>query len=149
MCKHCQCTCKMCQDCNCKMCKHCQCQCNKGDSKMSEAEKAEKIRVLSYYQSTLRNAGMFTTLALATLAAAHSAKQQKNMIGVYARYIASFMFIVLSLFVSWMLIKLDKEYQGKRDHIAEWDWIAPVLILTQVAIFIAIVFSFKKRLIKK
>ena len=146
MCKHCQCKCKMCQDCNCKMCKYCQCQCNKGDSKMPEAE---KMRILSYYQSTLRNVGVFTTLALASLAAAHSAKIHKNKLGLYARYLASIIFISIACFISWMLVKLDKEYQGKGDPIAEWDWTAPVLILTQVAIVIAIVFSFTKRLVKK
>ena len=100
---------------------------------------AEKMRILSYYQSTLRNVGVFTTLALASLAAAHSAKIHKNKLGLYARYLASTIFISIAFFISWMLVKLDKEYQGKGDPIAEWDWTAPVLILTQVAIVIAIV----------
>ena len=116
------------------------------NEKMSESE---KLGILSYYQSTLRNVGVFTTLALASLAAAHTAKMHKNKLGLYARYIAATIFISIACFISWMLVKLDKKYEGKGDPIHEWAWTAPILILTQFFIIIAIVFSFTKRLVKK
>ena len=49
--------------------------------KKREARDEKHLKILSYYQSTLRNAGMFTTLSLAALAAAHGSKSQKKSMG--------------------------------------------------------------------
>jgi hypothetical protein len=117
---------------------------NKSNTKI-QANDDKQLKILSYYQSTLRNAGMFTTLSLATLAAAHGSKHQKNLWGVYARYIASMMFLSLAIFVSIQLITLRDKYEGIGDPIGIWKWTAPMLLITQFAIFVAILMSFGNR----
>lgn len=107
---------------------------------------SKKIDLLSYYQSTVRNAGMFTTLSLAALAAAHGAKKQKNNVGLYLRYLAALMFILIGLFVSWMLIELDREYEDRGDPLDKWKWLSPTLVFTQISIIFAILLSFLTKL---
>ena len=104
-----------------------------------------QLKIMTYYQSTLRNAGLFTSLSLATLAAAHGSKPQKNLWGVYARYIISIMFISLAIFVSIQLITLRDKYENIGDPIGSWKWIAPTMLFTQFAICVAILMSLFKR----
>lgn len=113
--------------------------------KKREAQDEKHLKILSYYQSTLRNAGMFTTLSLAALAAAHGSKPQKNPWGVHARYIAALMFLTLAIFVSMQLITLRDKYENTGDPLGDWKWTAPMLLITQLAIFIAILLSFSNR----
>lgn len=112
-------------------------------------EKAHSLKVLSYYQSTLRNAGVFTTLALAALAAAHSHTINKNPWGGYARYAASLVFLVIALFVSFKLLDLRERTKHLNDPIGAWQPATFSILIADFAIFVAIVLSFINRMILK
>jgi len=119
-----------------------------------EKQKQENIQqkslsVLSYYQSTLRNSGMFTTLALATLAAAHGHVIHKNPWGGYARYAASLLFLGLAVFVSFRLLVLREKNIHLNDPLGPWQPVNISILIAQVVIFIAIVLSFVNKMILK
>ena len=112
-----------------------------------ELQKQKKeLSLLSYYQSTLRNAGMFTTLSLATLAAAHGYTVKRNPWGAYARYASTLLFLALAIYVSWRLVQLRETYKETDDPLGKWKHIAIILLVAQSIIFIAIVLSFIKRI---
>lgn len=108
-----------------------------------------QLKVLSYYQSTLRNAGMFTTLSLATLAAAHSHHININPWGGYARYAASLLFLGISLFVALRLLHIREKNRYLNDPIGVWNPVTISILVAQFIIFVAIILSFVNRMILK
>ena len=115
---------------------------NDKDKQEAESKEKQRLSILSYYQSTLRNVGVFTTLALASLAAAHSSPIYKNPWGGYARYASTFMFLCIAIFISWRLVQLRERYIQRGDPLGGWKYMSPALLITHIAIFSAMLFSF-------
>ena len=124
---------------------------DENDKQIQEEQQKQKkaMSLLSYYQSTLRNAGMFTTLSLATLAAAHSYTVKRNPWGAYARYALTLLFLSLAIYVSFRLVQLREKHKESDDPLKNWKYFAIVLLVAQSIILIAIVLSFIKRMIRK
>lgn len=121
----------------------------KQDKQEDTKKKEHSLKVLSYYQSTLRNAGVFTTLALAALAAAHSHTINKNPWGGYARYAASIVFLGIALFVSFKLLDLRERTKHLNDPVGAWQPATFSILIADFAIFVAIVLSFINRMVLK
>lgn len=121
----------------------------KQDKQEDMKKNEHSLKILSYYQSTFRNAGVFTTLALAALAAAHSHTINKNPWGGYARYAASIVFLGIALFVSFKLLDLRERTKHLNDPVGAWQPATFSILIADFAIFVAIVLSFINRMILK
>ena len=115
---------------------------DKQEEEAQDKQEKQRLSILSYYQSTLRNVGVFTTLSLASLAAAHSSPIYKNPWGGYARYASAFMFLCIAIFISWRLVQLRERYIQQGDPLGSWKYMSPALAITHIAIFAALLFSF-------
>ena len=119
------------------------------DKQEQTQNKEHSLKVLSYYQSTLRNAGMFTTLALATFAAAHSHTISRNPWGGYARYAASLLFLGVALFVSFRLLDLREKNKHLNDPLGAWQPATFSMLIADLVILVSIVLSFINKMILK
>lgn len=87
---------------------------------MKKASFSDDMPFLSYYQSSLRNIVVFTTLSMAFIRQA-VVNKDKNKIYNLLYLFFSFVFIAMGLNLNWILIHDTKEYDNDKSNSRDVD----------------------------
>ena len=93
--------------------------------------------LLMYFQTSLRNVGLFTSVSFATLGYSRYYRDKSNVYNIYL-IITSLIFLGVSLFISHNLEKDMEHYQKemKSDRLTNWLVIPKVIFYFNIGVFI-------------